>query len=235
MKAVLLAAGLGSRLRPITDTVPKCLVPIHGRPLLEIWLDQLKKHGLGPFLINTHYLSEKVESYISTSPFRDVVTLTYEPELLGTAGTVWANRDWIGDEPIMLVHADNLCLCNFTSFIESHEFGSSKACMTMMTFETNEPESCGIIELDEKGMVSVMHEKVTDPPGRIANGAVYIIEPEMINSMRGKNDLSLEIVPQYYGRIRVWHNDVFHEDIGTMKKYKNACKMAKHLLATNEI
>ena len=64
MRAILLAAGLGTRLRPITDTIPKCLVPINGKPLIDYWLEQLTKAGIEKFLINTHYLHEQVESYI---------------------------------------------------------------------------------------------------------------------------------------------------------------------------
>ena len=61
MRAILLAAGLGTRLRPITDKIPKCLVPINGKPLIDYWLEQLTKAGIEKFLINTHYLHEKVE------------------------------------------------------------------------------------------------------------------------------------------------------------------------------
>ena len=67
MRALLLAAGLGTRLRPITDKIPKCLVPIQGRPLLEIWLDKLCEVGVQEFLVNTHYLAAQVEEFISNS------------------------------------------------------------------------------------------------------------------------------------------------------------------------
>ena len=118
MKAILLAGGVGSRLRPITATIPKCLVPIHGQPLLDIWLEQLTAHGIGPFLVNTHYLPKQVEHFVEQSLYRDSVTLAHETQLLGTAGTEWANREWIGDEPFKLVHADNNCLCDFLAFVE---------------------------------------------------------------------------------------------------------------------
>ena len=136
---------VGSRLRPITATIPKCLVPIHGQPLLDIWLEQLTAHGIGPFLVNTHYLPEQVEYFVEQSPYRDSVTLAHETQLLGTAGTVWANREWIGDEPFMLVHADNYCLCDFRAFVECHRLKPPDALMTMMTFQTDTPESCGIL------------------------------------------------------------------------------------------
>ena len=65
MKVILLSAGLGQRLRPITNDTPKCLVPINDIPLLKIWLDRLTQEGLGPFLVNTHYLQDKVEDFIN--------------------------------------------------------------------------------------------------------------------------------------------------------------------------
>ena len=113
MRAILLAAGLGTRLRPITNTIPKCLVPINGKPLIDYWLEQLTKAGIEKFLINTHYLHEQVEAYIERSKFAGMVNLVYEEELLLTGGTVIANKDFIGNEPFMLVHADNLSLCDY--------------------------------------------------------------------------------------------------------------------------
>ena len=103
MRAILLAAGLGTRLRPITETIPKCLVPINGKPLIDYWLEQLTKAGIEKFLINTHYLHEQVESYIEQSKFAGMVDLVYEKELLLTGGTVIANKDFISDEPFMLI------------------------------------------------------------------------------------------------------------------------------------
>ena len=75
MRAILLSAGLGTRLRPLTNEVPKCLVPINGRPLLDIWLEKLTLSGFGPFLVNTHYLSGQVERHLSDSCYASVVTL----------------------------------------------------------------------------------------------------------------------------------------------------------------
>ena len=98
MRALLLAAGCGTRLRPLTNTIPKCLVPIKGQALLGIWLDRLTQAGVGPFLVNTHYLSEQVQAYIEASPYREQVTVVHERELLGTAGTVITNTDFFRGE-----------------------------------------------------------------------------------------------------------------------------------------
>ena len=112
MRALLLAAGLGTRLRPLTDTIPKCLVPIVGKPLLEYWFKLLSDAGVHPVLVNTHYFPEKVMAHIENSRFSSIVKIVHEDELLGTAGTLLANRDFFGDEPLMLIHADNLSKFN---------------------------------------------------------------------------------------------------------------------------
>ena len=91
MRAMLLAAGYGTRLRPLTNSIPKCLVPINGKPLLQIWLERLTAADIGPFVINTHHLAEQVRAFIAASPYRNEVTLVHEPELCGTAGTLIAN------------------------------------------------------------------------------------------------------------------------------------------------
>lgn len=226
MRALLLAAGLGTRLRPLTDTIPKCLVPIHGRPLLGYWFRMLKEGGGYPMLVNLHYFPEKVRDYIETSGFKDVVSTVYEEELLGTAGTIFKSRDFFGDEPFMLVHADNLSKFNVAAFIDAHRNRPGGCEITMMTFCTPTPKSCGIVELDELGVVQAFHEKVENPPGNLANGAVYILEPSILNFIEGLGreviDFSTEVLPYYMGKIFTFHNDVYHRDIGTIESYKAA-------------
>src|SRR5258708_3459839 len=108
MKALLLAAGLGTRLRPITNHIPKCLVPIKQKPLLAYWLDLLLPNGIDELLINTHYLPEAVEDFVNQSPWRDRITLVHEDELLGTGGTLLKNRNFFKNESFFIGHADNL-------------------------------------------------------------------------------------------------------------------------------
>src|ERR1700675_4211977 len=99
MKAFLLAAGAGSRLRPLTDKIPKCLVPIKGKPLLEIWLELLGNYGVSEILINLHSHAEIVCQFLSGSFPPLEGSLVREPQLLGSAGTLAANRDWVRGEP----------------------------------------------------------------------------------------------------------------------------------------
>jgi len=236
MKAILLAAGLGTRLRPITDSVPKCLVPINSKPLLQIWLERLTAAGIGPFLINTHYLAGQVESFIKSGPFVDQVTLMHETKLLGTAGTLVANLDFLRDGDGMLIHADNYCMADLPKFLQAHEARPPECLMTMMTFRTPDPSSCGILELDERGVVTDFHEKLADPPGDLANSAIYILSAELIRLLRIRSaseaiaDFSNQVIPNLMNRIYTYQTNEPFADIGTVASYEKLnTSLLKHL------
>jgi mannose-1-phosphate guanylyltransferase len=224
VKTILLAAGFGTRLRPLTDNIPKCLVPIKGKPLLQIWLERLTNSGLDQFLINTHYLSNQVNDFINGSKFKNNCILKNESTLLGTAGTLLSNLNFIGEEDCMLVHADNYCLADFKEFIKSHNQRPSHCLMTMMTFRTDTPSSCGIVELDDNNIVIGFHEKVKLPPGNLANGAIYILSSELLKIVKEKyataTDFSTEILHHFLGKIYTYETNEVFEDIGTHEKYK---------------
>lgn len=226
MRAILLAAGLGTRLRPITDTVPKCLVPIRETPLLEIWLERLTQSGIGPLLVNTHYLADQVKTYIETSPYRDQVTLVHEPSLLGTAGTLLKNLNFFQGADGMLIHADNYCLADLHAFQLAHLNRPPQCVMTLMTFRTDDPSSCGIVELDKRGVAVGFHEKVPAPPGNLANGAVYILSAELLerlgNDLNDVKDFSTEVLHLFLGRIYCYETTEVFMDIGTLQNYAKA-------------
>lgn len=226
MKSLLLAAGLGTRLRPITDTIPKCLVPVRGRPLLEYWLDLLLAGGVEHALVNTHHHARAVQAFVAGSRWRERVTLVHEDELLGTGGTVLANRAFFAREPFIVAHADNLTRFDVSAFIARHLGRPAGVALTMMTFATDSPRSCGIVELTPDGVVSAFHEKVADPPGNLANGAVYVFDPEVVDFMAGLGksviDLSTEVLPHFLGRIAAFHNADYHRDIGTIESLRRA-------------
>ena len=226
MRALLLAAGLGTRLRPLTNHVPKCLIPIHGRPLLDYWLELLVGSGIVEILVNTHYFAELVNDYVGRSTWSKNVTVVFEESLLGTGGTVLANQDFFRNEALLVAHADNLTIFDPVAFVQAHQ-GRPNGCeLTMMVFETPVPETCGIVELDQHRTVQAFHEKVKSPPGNLANAAVYILEPSVIEFMQGlgKNeiDLSTEVIPHFLGRISTFRNGRYHRDIGTVLSWAEA-------------
>jgi mannose-1-phosphate guanylyltransferase len=226
MRAILLAAGFGTRLRPLTNTMPKCLVPIHGQPLLGIWLERLTQAGIGPFLVNTHYLADQVEQFVAASPYRDQVTLVHEPTLLGTAGTLMANLDFFQGEDGLLIHADNYCLADFREFMEAHRHRPPQCLMTVMAFRTPTPSSCGILELDDQGVVVRFHEKVANPPGNLASGAIYLLSSEFLAMARCQFttviDFSTGILPTLMSKSFSYETKSLFIDIGTIHSYKEA-------------
>ena len=227
MRALLLAAGLGSRLRPLTDHIPKCLAPIHGRPLLAYWLEALFADGrITRALVNTHHLHEQVEAFIAASPWQDRIDLVHEAELLGTGGTILANRAWFGDESFLVIHADNLTDFALSALIDAHAAAGPDTLMTLLAFRTPNPSQCGILELDDASRVLAFHEKVADPPGNLANGAVYVFSPEVVRRIAalGKPivDLSTEIIPGLLPRVYALEHRGFFMDIGTPEALSRA-------------
>ncbi len=223
MKALLLAAGLGTRLKPITNTIPKCLVPINAKPLLEYWLENLSKVGVTEFLINTSYLNEQVEEFVNQSKYKKQITLVFENKLLNTGGTLLQNKPFFSKEPFILLHADNLSFCDFQAFINSHKFRPKNCEITMMLFQSDNPSSCGVVELDKYNIVQKFHEKVQNPPSNLANGAVYICESSIFKFLESLDkeeiDFSNDVIPEFMGKINTYLNNTYHRDIGTVESY----------------
>lgn len=101
MKAFLLAAGYGTRLKPFTDTVPKCMMPICGKPLLSWWMELFEKHSVTEVLVNTHYLPDAVREFVQIYNAKNTgvrLIEAYEKELLGSGGTILANKGFVESE-----------------------------------------------------------------------------------------------------------------------------------------
>ena len=109
------------RLKPITDKLPKCLVKIKDETLLNIWLEKLFSAGVDKILINTHYLSDQVESFIKNSAYSKKIKIVKEEILLGTAGTLNANINFFDKKDGILLHADNYCVENLNALIDAHK------------------------------------------------------------------------------------------------------------------
>lgn len=215
----MLSAGYGKRLRPLTNKLPKCLVKIKEKPILEIWLEKLNNEGLGPYLINTHYLSEQVQQFVNISKFKKEITLTHEKNLLGTAGTLIKNIDFFQNQDGLLIHSDNYCLENFNNFILAHDKRPKGCLITMMTFITPNPSSCGIVEINADGIVKKYYEKIASPPGNLANCAIYILTSEflkeIVKNFKSAKDFSTEILPNYVNKIYTYQTNKLFADIGT--------------------
>jgi mannose-1-phosphate guanylyltransferase len=228
LKALLLAAGEGTRLRPLTLTTPKCLVDIGGKPLLGHWLDSMRESGeFDRVIVNTHYLAQRVEDFTRQGTHAGWVDLAPEERLLGPGGTMMHHRAALSQTDFLVAHADNFSLIDWAGFIGAFRARPAGCVGTMMTFETDDPGSCGIVETDRHGVLLAMHEKVENPPGNLANAAVFLFSPEVFDIIWNvKNsaifDISRDIIPQLLGRLTTWQNKVYHRDIGTPESLETA-------------
>lgn len=230
-KALLLAGGLGTRLRPVTDTVPKCLVEIAGRPLLDYWFDALGHAGIQDVLINTHHLPEPVRRFIAAKNqlgFRAIET--YEPVLLGSAGTITANRGWADDtDDVVIIYADNLSEVALAKLLEAHHASGDP--LTMLLFHAPNPKTCGIAELDNIGRIVSFEEKPAEPKSDMANAGVYVVTAPAWREIADLRafDLGFDVLPKFTGRMRGHLHAGYHRDIGTLEALAAAQEAAPEI------
>jgi mannose-1-phosphate guanylyltransferase len=222
VRAVLLAGGLGTRLRPLTDHVPKCLVPVGGRPMLEWWVDALDRAGISAALLNTHHHAGLVRDWIARVNARGrtrggvQITEAHEPELLGSAGTVHANRAWAdGADAVVVIYADNLSDVDLAALVAFHAGHGDPA--TMMLFHTEYPEKCGIAELDAEARITTFTEKPAQPVSNLANAGIYVLDADLWREIADMDvfDFGFDVIPRLVGRMRGFLHAGYHRDIGT--------------------
>jgi len=216
MKAFLLAGGLGTRLRPLTDRTPKCLVEVGGRPMLDIWLDALADAGVDEVLVNTHHLAGLVEEHVAARSGPPVVHLRHEPELLGSAGTLLANRSFVdGEEMFLALNADTLTDADLRALVAAQLAGGAVATLTV--FSAPRPSECGIVEVSGRRMVGFV-EKPAHPVGDLANAGLYAFSPDVLDEIPEPlpRDIGFDLLPRLVGRAGVFPlGDALVLDIGT--------------------
>jgi mannose-1-phosphate guanylyltransferase len=219
MRAIVLAAGLGTRLGKLGRETPKCLIQVGPEPLLERLLEQLFDAGIEKVLINTHHRAELVRTFISQSSFASRVVVTHEPELLGTAGTLRANWNFFQGRPGMVLHGDNYFDDELPGLLETFDKRDEAIIASMLVFESDNPSECGIVEIDESNRVIAFHEKVPNPPSHTASAAIFVFSSavgELIAKLASRTpDLSRDLIPLLLGRMNVQHSENPVIDIGT--------------------
>ena len=230
VKAIILSAGLGTRLGPITKDKPKCLVEVNNITMLDHWLSKLSALGVERFLINTHYCRKSVEEFWKTHHLRNKINLVEEEELLGTGGTIKKNLGFFDSDANFIVHADNYCQDDLIGMKDLFEGRPSNICMTMLTFISENPSECGIVRTDKKNIMTEFHEKVSNPPGNTANGAVYLCDQRFLKVVDKFDanffDLTAKIIPKLAGKVNCYHTKAFFADIGTPQSLASANKYA---------
>ncbi|HAD82253.1 MAG: hypothetical protein A2509_04135 [Candidatus Edwardsbacteria bacterium RIFOXYD12_FULL_50_11] len=223
MKAFLLAAGLGTRLRPLTNDLPKCLVPVAGKPLLSWWIELLEENGVDEVLINLHHLPEKVEYFLKEQGTKIRFRIFCEEKLLGSAGTLRTNREFVcREKEFYILYADNLTNYNLTEFLAFHR--RQKSLFSMALFHSKNPQACGIAQIDQHNTITSFEEKPKKPKSTLANAGLYISGPAILDMIpdRETADIGFDLLPLLSGKMKGWITDDYLIDIGTLENLRKA-------------
>jgi mannose-1-phosphate guanylyltransferase len=208
MRAMILAAGLGTRLRPITYAIPKPMVPVLGRPLMEHAVRLLIRHGFGEAIANLHWFPETIEGHFGDgSAFGMELTYSHEERLLGTAGGVRNVAEFLGDS-FLVVAGDALTDIDFGAMREFHE--SHDGLVTMATKRVAETDQFGVVIADGDGRIQGFQEK-PDPAealSDLANTCIYMFRAEIFDYFPApgtSNDAGPDDPPEFAD----WAKDVF--------------------------
>lgn len=225
MKALIMAAGYGTRLEPLTLAVPKPMVPIVNLPTMRHNIELLKKHGFDQITANIHYHPEQIENYFGDGDaFGVSLNYSYEEKLLGTAGGV-KKMAWIAkiDETFVVLSSDALTSINLTKLVEFHK--EKKALATIALSQVSDVSEFGVAIQDETGKIIGFQEKPkpADALSDLANTGIYVFEPEILRLIPdGFHDFGRELFPRLvaekaaiygYKMLEYWN------DVGGLEKY----------------
>ena len=226
MKAVVLIGGKGTRLRPLTYTVPKAMVLLRNRPYIQYMVDTLKAAGLDGAVLSMGYLPSAIQQYFATRDDLGKFSLDYvvEDYPLGTAGGLKNAEDYLDDEgPFVATNGDVLTGANLAEVIEAHKNSDALATLTLTSVE--DPSAYGLVEVDHRLQVKRFVEK----PGSdevytsLINAGIYVLERDVLNMIPKGREVSIEreIFPELRaaGRLRAYVSSSYWRDIGTPRSY----------------
>ena len=223
MKGFLLAAGNGTRLRPLTNSIPKCLVRIQGKPMLTWWLEWCSTYGIDDILINIHAHAERVTEFLTAYDGPVKVTMTHETELLGSAGTLLVNRSFVeGESEFAILYGDVITNCRFDRMLEFHRrVGAS---VTVGTYHVANPTQCGILTADDQNRIVEFEEKPARPKSDTAFSGLLIAGPVLMQAVPSQlpSDIGFDVLPSLIGKMYGFAIEDFVLDIGTLEKYEKA-------------
>lgn len=187
------------------------------------WFQLFEQHGITDVLINLNYLPDQVRSFVDRQDFELNVELFYEEQLLGSAGTLRACRNFVNNEESFLIcYADNLTNMNLTDLITQHK--NTHPLLTIGLFKTDKPTECGIVELDEHKNVISFIEKPQKPVSNLAGAGIYVASQDVLNYIDGDNpvDIGYHLLPKLVGNMKGYLIRDYFLDIGSPQNYEKA-------------
>jgi mannose-1-phosphate guanylyltransferase len=225
VQALILAGGEGTRLRPLTHTVPKPIMPLAGRPFLTFMLDWLREHGVDDVLLSCGFLAHRVEEELGERYEGMTLHHVHEDEPLGTAGPVrLAYDEGLLQDRLFILNGDVLTDMDLTAELALHDEKHAKATLALIAVE--DTSSYGVVPTDENGAVEEFLEKSPGPaPTNRINAGAYVIEREVVERIEPGRAVSFEreVFPSLVGEgLYGWFAEGYWIDIGTPERYLEA-------------
>src|SRR5882762_3516511 len=227
MKAVVMAGGEGTRLRPLTSNQPKPMVPIVGKPCMEHIIELLKQHGLEDIVVTVAFLPQAIRSYFGGGETLGVdISYSVEESPLGTAGSVRLAAGRL-DDTFLVISGDALCDVDLTKLVEFHK--EKQASVTIGLKSVDNPLEFGIVATDDEGRIERFLEKPSW--GQVfsdtINTGIYVLEPEVLRHVPADRpyDFSKELFPLLLEMGRPLYGYAFEEywqDIGNLDQFRQA-------------
>lgn len=231
-KAMIMSAGVGSRLDPITRNVPKPLVPIANIPTMDILLQHLASNGINKVIANTHYLGEQIQKrYKNNSPIQDIeFNYIHEPTLSGTAGGVKKCQFFFEEnEDFLVMSADGLTELDIKNVIASHEKSNCIATMVIKEIEHSQVNKFGVVVTDSNGCITEFQEKPTveEAKSNYINTGIYVFKYEIFNYIPENQvyDFAKNLFPlllEKNMKINTYTTAKYWSDIGSFNQYKES-------------
>jgi mannose-1-phosphate guanylyltransferase/mannose-1-phosphate guanylyltransferase/phosphomannomutase len=226
MKAMLLAAGLGTRLRPLTYELPKPMVPILGRPVMEHILRLLERHGFDDVVANLHYFPDLIrDRFGDGSEYGVRLVYSYEPELMGTAGGVRNVRDHFGGETFLIISGDALTDIDLTALWQTHKRKGGIA--TLALKRVDDPSQLGVVIVNDDGRIQGFQEKPApaEALSNLGNCGIYVFEPEIFDYFPEPEfvDWAMDVFPKLLEQDVSFYGHEFPEywnDVGSLEEYR---------------
>jgi len=221
MRAMVLAAGLGTRLRPLTYEITKPMVPVLDRPVMEHIVDLLDRHGFDRVIANLHYFPDSIREH-----FGDRLEYRYEPELLGTAGGVRACAEFFGDEPFLVISGDALTDIDLTALAARHR--ETDGIATLAVKQVPDTREFGVVLHDREGRITGFQEKPSpdEALSDLGNCGIYVFDPQIFDYFPDSEfvDWAKDVfpvllendVPFYIHEVREYWNDI--GSLGELRK-----------------
>ena len=226
MKAMLLAAGLGTRLRPLTYELPKPMVPILGRPVMEHIMRLLARHGFDDVIANLHYFPDLIREHFGDGSRQGIkLVYSYEPELMGTAGGVRNVRDHFDGQTFLVISGDALTDIDLTSFYKAHKEKGGIA--TLALKHVDDPSQLGVVIIGDDGRIQGFQEKPA--PGEelsnVGNCGIYMFEPEIFDYFPDQEfvDWAQDVYPALLEHdVPFYGHEIgeYWNDVGSFEEYR---------------